>query len=369
MKTDINSIITFFDSLLNNQKRQYDWDNSGIQIYLGNKQISRVGFALDPSESVIEQAINKGCELLITHHPFFFSGFKSIDFKTLTGKKTIKAIQHGLNIISYHTSYDLADYGLNDFIADKLDAKVITNFIKEGEEAYFKFAIYVPKNYKDEFIEILGNNGGGKIGNYSHCTFSTKGEGTFKPLENSNPFIGKTNELERVTEIKIETIVSEKNLSKLISAALKAHPYEEPAYDILPLKLSKPYGLGRVCKFDNEFTIEEFLKTISNKLKIKYIRHNCTNLNYKFTKFAVVTGSGASLWKKCLNKGVNIYITGDLKHHEALDAMEEGVNIIDVGHFETERIFVEYLSNLIKREFNIETIILNEDAKIKTWRQ
>ena len=369
MKTNLNSIIKFFNLLLNNQTRQYDWDNSGIQIYLGNNEITRVGLSLDPSKSVIDQAINEGCELLITHHPFFFSGQKSIKADTVTGDKTIKAIQNNLNIISYHTSYDLADYGLNDYIADKLEADIISDFIKEGEEAYFKFVIYVPVDYAEKFVEIIGNNGGGHIGNYSHCTFSTEGKGTFKPLENSNPFIGTQGNLEKTDEVKIETIVAAGNLNKLLSATLKAHPYEEPAYDIYPLKQSKPYGLGRICKFKQEINLDRFLNIVSEKLNISDIRHNCNDLSLTFDKFAVVTGSGASLWKKCLNKGIKVYLTGDLKYHEALDAAEEGINIIDAGHFETERIFTEYLSELIEKEFNIETIILNEEAKIKTRRQ
>ncbi len=369
MKTNLNSIIAFFNLLLNNQSRQYEWDNSGIQIYLGSREISKVGFALDPSKSVIEQAINQGCELLITHHPFFFSGIKSLNSTDVVGEKTIKAIQNNLNILSYHTSYDLADYGLNDFIADKIGAKIVADFIKEGEESYYKFVIYVPENFTDEFVDILGNNGGGKIGSYSHCTFSTKGTGTFKPLEGSNPFIGKIGDLEKVEEVKIETIVAQKDLGKLISASLKAHPYEEPAYDVFPLNLSKSYGLGKICEFNSEITIEQFLLLISKKLNTENIRHNCSDLDKRFKRFAVVTGSGASLWKKCKKSNIDVYLTGDLKHHEALDAIEEGINIIDAGHFETEKIFMEYLNKLVKDKFGVETIILDEDVKIKTWRQ
>jgi dinuclear metal center YbgI/SA1388 family protein len=369
MKTNLNSIIKFFNFLLNNQSRQYEWDNSGIQIYLGNKEITTVGFALDPSKSVIEQAIEEGCELLITHHPFFFSGLKNIDCDSTIGEKTILAIQNNLSILSYHTSYDLADYGLNDFIADKLGAKIDSNFIEEGEESYYKFVIFVPEKDSERLVKIIGENGGGQIGNYSHCTFSSQGIGTFKPLENSNPYIGKQGKLEKVNEVRIETIVLKNDLNRLVAASLKAHPYEEPAYDIYPLSLGKSYGLGRICSFSEELTIEDFLKLISKKLNVENIRHNCHDIGDKFQKFAVVTGSGASLWKKCLKKNINVFLTGDLKYHEALDAIEENINIIDLGHFETEILFTEYVSDILKKEFDVDIVLLKEDSKIKTWRQ
>jgi dinuclear metal center YbgI/SA1388 family protein len=368
MSVDIINILNFFEKNFSDITRQYEWDNSNRQIivdYYG--KVNKVALALDPTKQVIKKAIDKGCELLITHHPLFFGKINSITKGNLLSDKVILAIQNNLNIASYHTNLDLADFSLNDYLAEKLDAQVIDGFIKEGSEKYYKFVVYTPVGYENKIIEAFDLSGAGQIGNYKKCTFSTIGTGTFEPGNNTKPFIGEHGIFEEVKEARIETIVPAKNLSRLIKNVINAHPYEEVAYDIYPIEISKSYSLGRICKLNTKTDLKSFISHISQKLGCA-IKYNFLDDNLIFDEFAVVTGSGASLWKHCKQKGVRVFLTGDLKHHDALDAKEEGVVIIDAGHYSTEKIFMEYIQKVLETKFKIEAIIIDEDESIKIWR-
>lgn len=347
------------------QSRQYSWDNSGLQICLNpNAEVKKIALALDPSEATITEAINMGCELLITHHPLFFDKLKNINSSNSLGRKVIKSIQANLNIYSYHTSADLADFSLNDYLVNKLGAEVKGGLVNEGIENWYKFAVYVPFGHEDKIRNAFDKAGAGVMGNYSKVTFNIEGFGTFQPMEGANPFIGKKDELEKVEEYRIETVVSQENLKKLIEEVKKVHPYEEVAFDVFKMEIGKEFSIGRKGSFGNEFTLKDFLEIVKNKLGCSNIRYNGFPLDTKFTEFGVVTGSGASLWKR---SGVKLLLTGDIKHHEALDAYEAGVCMVDAGHFETERCYMEFLSEKIHKELNIETVVVDESSPIKTY--
>jgi dinuclear metal center YbgI/SA1388 family protein len=366
MTIKINSIISFIENKICDTSRYYEWDNNGLQIDSQKDVLDKVALSLDPTEQSIKSAINKGCGLLITHHPLFFGSVKSISFSSPIGRKIMMAIKNDLAIYSYHTSMDLADYSLNDFLAEQLGFKPISNLEDTGVVPYYKFVVFVPKGYENRIVELFESAGAGSIGNYTNCSFYTEGIGTFKPMDGTNPFIGKIGILEEVNEYRVETIVPKKNLNKLISMVKSVHPYEEVAYDIYPLELCKKYGLGRIVSLNNTFKVSEILDIIRYKLCENIIRYNGLD-DMIVDKAAIVTGSGASYWKLCKSMGVKLLITGDLKHHDALDAKENGIAIIDVGHFETEKIFMNYLGGLIKKEFGIDVEMIDEDKSIKTF--
>ncbi|MGA1847161.1 Nif3-like dinuclear metal center hexameric protein [Deferribacter abyssi] len=369
MEIKTKNIIDFFEREFSSKNREYEWDSNGIQLLVHDKKISKIVFALDPTDDSIDYAIKMGCELLVTHHPFFFRPIKHIDFSTVIGNKIVKCIRNELNLLSYHTVLDRADYSLNDFIADKLGAEVISGFTDFRQESYYKFVVYVPKGYETKIIDAIDVAGGGKIGNYSKCTFYAEGTGTFLPGENTNPFLGKVGELEEVNEYKLETIVKGKYLQKLINNVLSVHPYEEVAYDVYKLEMGEEYSLGRICRFKSEITLDEFFNMLSEKLNIENIRYNYMFGNKKFDKFAIVTGSGASLWKDCIKHGVTVLLTGDMKYHDALDASEHGVTIVDIGHFESEMLFMKHIADIIASRFSIETLYYENKCKIKNWRR
>lgn len=365
--TRVSDLRTFLEKDLADISRQYDWDNSGNQIIPENRVIKKAALALDPSEKAINKAIEEGCEVLITHHPLFFGSIKSISYEKPLGRKVIKALNAGLCVLSHHTSMDVADYSLNDHICKMLGAKVEETLVTEGSDALVKFVVFVPVTHAESVRQAMAEAGAGHIGNYSDVSFSAAGTGRFKPCDGANPFIGTLGQIEEVHEERIESIIEKKYISKLIKSVIAAHPYEEVAYDVYPVENGKQYGLGRIASFENYIALPKFLDMLRYLLGADSLRINTSNLSGKVKKFAVVTGSGASLWKKCLGRA-DVYVTGDMKHHDAIDALESGMVMVDAGHFHTEKIFMSYLAEKIEEKFDIKTVLIDEEPSIINWR-
>lgn len=364
----VKDILNFLERSFADVTRQYDWDNSGKQLILSDQEIKKAALALDPTEKVIDKAIEEGCGLLITHHPLFFGTIKHLDISKPFDKKIIKAIKNDLSIVAAHTSLDLADYSLNDHICEIMGAEVLSPFINEGRHEYVKFSVFVPETHSETVRQAMINAGGGHIGNYSGCTFSINGEGTFMPGEGTTPFIGTKDVLEKVNEKRIETIIDKRKVKALLDAVIAAHPYEEVAHDIYKLDMGKDYGIGRIGDFKEEMTAESFLSMVKEKLGVDTLKINMNPEGLKLRKFAVVTGSGASMWKACKGSGVDVLLTGDMKHHDAVDAAENGILIVDAGHYETEKIYMSFLSEKIKSKFNIDTVVIEEEPSVINWR-
>ena len=214
-------------------------------------------------------------------------------------------------------------------------------------ETLYKIVVYVPKTHEDKVREALGKSGAGHIGNYSDCTFNTDGKGTFRPLEGTNPFIGELDKLEVVDEVKIETIVTQRILGGVISSMIKAHPYEEVAYDLYKLEnKGNAVGLGRIAALKESMSLKELSMMIKEKLNMDALRV-VGSLDTNIKKVAVVTGSGADLAKKAQRSGADVLITGDVKYHDAQDAIDEGMCIIDCNHFESEDIFKDVMKRFL----------------------
>ena len=226
----------------------YDWDNVGLLVGDAEEEIDKVLVCLEANEAIVEEAINNNVNLIVTHHPFIFGKMRKITTSDFKGKLIHKLIKNNIAVYSMHTNFDIAFDGLNDYFMEVMgfeDSKIldVTN-----TETLYKIVVYVPKTHEDKVREALGKSGAGHIGNYSDCTFNTDGKGTFRPLEGTNPFIGEFDKLEVVDEVKIETIVPQRILGGVISAMIKAHPYEEVAYDLYKLEnKGSAVGLGRIA--------------------------------------------------------------------------------------------------------------------------
>lgn len=236
MMTKINSDIFNLMEDWASSSLSYDWDNPGLQIGSYNNKVKKVMVTLDVLESVVDEAIENKVDLIIAHHPLLFKPMKKINVDTPHGRIIHKLMQHNISVYASHTNLDAAIGGVNDMLGDALDIKSREVLVKTNRQELYKIAAYVPGTHINEVREAFNIGGAGHIGNYSHCTFQSAGQGTFKPLEGTNPYIGTKNELEMVDEFKIESIVQEEKLPQVIRAIMDAHPYEEPAYDIFPLK-------------------------------------------------------------------------------------------------------------------------------------
>ncbi len=340
---------------------QESYDNSGVQFADLDMNIVNILLSLDLTEEVLGEAIKNGVNVILTHHPILFSTLKQI---TKQNKPLLfKAIIHKINLVAMHTNFDLAENGLNDYVGNLLGIKKIAPLERSSEKA-FKFAVYVPIQYAGRVRQAIFEAGAGKIGNYTETSFNITGKGTFKPMEGTSPFIGKIGEREEVQEIKIETVVAERDLDSVIQAMKDNHPYEEPAYDVYELFTEPTSGIGLLGEIDDSLKLMEFSCWAKEKLRAKYVRLIKSN-NQKIKKIALCTGAGGSLLEQLSNKNVDLYITGDITYHSALRAKELGLNVLDIEHFETEKFFVEALYDKLV-EFKIPKKTLFKSKKIKS---
>ncbi|MBA3062852.1 Nif3-like dinuclear metal center hexameric protein [bacterium] len=352
-------------NLLNNLDKiapfflQESFDNSGIQFADLDAPITKILLSLDITRGVLDEALENKVNLIITHHPLLFSPLKQITKQN--NPLLFKIITNKINLLAMHTNFDLAENGLNDYVGNLLGIKKIAP-LERSPEKVFKFTVYVPIQHTDQVRQAIFEAGAGKIGNYTETSFNIAGQGTFKPMEGTNPFIGKIGEKETVQEIKIETVVAERDLESVVQVMKSVHPYEEPAYDVYELKTKPSYGIGIFGEIDKEVEISKFSLEVKNRLQARYTRLIKSN-NRKIKRVALCTGAGGSLLEQVSRKNVDLYITGDITYHAALRAKELGLNVLDIEHFDTEKFFVEALYNqLIK--FGIHQDILIKSKKM-----
>lgn len=334
----------------------YSWDNVGLLVGEYEKEIKKILVTLEANEAVVDEAIENKVDLIITHHPFIFSKINRVNSGDLKGRLILKLIKNDISLYSMHTNFDIAKDGLNDYFMEIMGFENCEILEETHSEKLYKLVVYVPKGYEDEIRLVLGNQKAGYIGNYSHCTFNTAGVGTFKPEEGTNPFLGEIGQIEKAEEVKVETVVQEGILNKVIREVIKAHPYEEVAYDVFELKNEgEKEGLGRIANLEKEMTLEELATKIKTTLNMDKIRL-VGNLDSKINRVALCTGAGSDLVKLSKIKGADVLITGDMKYHEAQDALDMGMNVVDCGHFDTEDIFKDVMKRFIDGFEEFETI-------------
>jgi dinuclear metal center YbgI/SA1388 family protein len=326
-----------------------DWDNVGLQVGNPADAIGRIMVALDPGKIAVEAAIGSSCQLLLTHHPLIFKPLKKISAADETGALIFRAIGNRLAIAALHTNYDTAVDGVNDLLADALGLSGCSPLKISHRDELLKLVVFVPVSHQQQLLEaILGFSG--MPGNYTECSFSVTGTGTFTPQSGAAPFIGSIGTRENVTESRVEMIVKKAALQPAIKALRAAHPYEEPAFDIIPLlNEGEGLGLGRICDLEIPVTLEGFAATVKERLGISSLRL-VGDRGKKISRVALCGGSGSSLLREAARQGAGLLVTGDIKYHEAQEAISLGIAVIDAGHFATERLMVEGLSRQIERE-------------------
>lgn len=230
-------------------------------------------------------------------------------------------------------------------------------------EKLYKIVVFVPEEAAEDVRIAMCNEGAGWIGNYSDCTFSVQGTGTFRPLEGTNPYTGSKYNLEKVKEIRMETISPERSLNKIIEAMKRHHPYEEVAYDVYPLKLKgQEYGLGKVGIVEPACPTEQFISKLKEVLNTDYIRV-IGELPDKIVKVAVFSGGFDGDVSGLFREKPDLLITGDIKHNLAVDLLEMGFCVIDAGHFATEVIVKDLLVKILRDKFGEIDIIKSEWEK------
>ncbi|MCL6458424.1 MAG: Nif3-like dinuclear metal center hexameric protein [Gorillibacterium sp.] len=307
-------------------------DKIGLQLGSLQKDITGVLVTLDVNDEVAEEAIRLGANLIIAHHAVIFRPLQHLRTDNPMGRLYEKLIKHDIAVYISHTNLDIAEGGLNDWMAEALGIQNASVLKEVHTEDLFKLVVFVPIDHHQKVLDAILNAGAGSIGHYSHCSFSTEGSGTFLPKEGTKPFVGSIGKLTQVEEVRIETIIPQGIRSKVIQAMLKAHPYEEVAYDLYPLTLKgRIFGLGRVGYLQEPVSLAAFVETVKMGLKVDRVRV-VGDLNRSIKKVAVLGGAGSKFLSSAIFVGADVFITGDIDFHTAQDALMAGITVIDPGH-------------------------------------
>ncbi|RGY68699.1 Nif3-like dinuclear metal center hexameric protein [Bacteroides fragilis] len=328
---------------------QDGFDNAGLQIGLTDAETTGALLCLDVTEAVLDEAIASGCNLIISHHPLIFKGYKSITGKDYVERCILKAIKNDIVIYSAHTSLDNAPGGVNFKIAEKIGLKNV-RILDPKESSLIKLVTFVPSAQAEEVRNALFTAGCGCIGNYDSCSYNTEGEGTFRAQEGSHPFCGTVGELHHETEVRIETILPEYKKGEVIRALLSKHPYEEPAYDLYPLHNSwTQVGSGIVGELKEPESELEFLKRIKKIFEVGCLKHNKLT-GRLIQKVSLCGGAGAFLIPQAVRSGADVFITGEIKYHDYF-GRETDILLAEIGHYESEQYTKEIFYSIIRDLF------------------
>lgn len=328
---------------------QESYDNSGLIVGNPNDEVSKALISLDCTEEVVDEAIAKGCDMIISHHPIVFKGLKKFNNKNYVERTVIKAIKNNIALYAIHTNLDNVLGGVSSKIAEKLS--LVNHAILSPKSGLLKkLVVYVPRANVEEVRQALFDAGAGSIGDYDQCSYNTSGYGTFRPLEGANPTIGEVGTHERVEETKIEVIFPQQLERQIVVSMLAAHPYEEVAYHCITLDNKFQYvGSGAIGNLEEPMESEVFLAYLKNKLNLNVIRHTALS-GKKISRVAVCGGAGGFLLNEAKRSGADIFITADYKYHEFFDA-EDNIIIADIGHYESEQFTQELLLEIIQKKF------------------
>lgn len=328
---------------------QDGFDNSGLQIGLTEVEATGALLCLDVTEEIIDEAIQKGCNLIIAHHPLLFKGCKSITGKDYVERCVMKAIKNDIAIYAAHTNLDNATGGVNFKIAEKLGL-INPQILSPKSDLLYKLVTFVPLAQAEEVRQTLFQAGCGHIGEYDSCSYNIQGEGTFRALDGAQPFCGEVGTLHTEPEVRIETIFPSFKKSAVVRALVQAHPYEEPAFDIYPLANSwSQVGAGVIASLPEPIDEKEFLLKVKNIFQVGSVKHS--KLRGKpIQKVALCGGSGAFLLQQAIGAGADLFISAEIKYHDYF-GNDDLILMADIGHYESEQYTKELFYSIIKDKF------------------
>jgi dinuclear metal center YbgI/SA1388 family protein len=314
------------------------WDHVGLQVGDPAWPVERVLVTLDVTGAVVEEAADGPSTLVLAHHPLLFRPLASVTPSTASGRTALLAARHQVAIAAAHTNLDVArdGAGTSDPVARVLgleDVRPLTTELRDHDRV--KLITFVPPEAVDRVLDALAAAGAGRIGDYERCSFRVRGTGTFRPGADADPYSGTIGEDAAEEEDRLELEVPRRAVGQVVAALRSAHPYEEVAYDLVPLVTGADVGFGRVGNLPTPRTLAEVAATIEAELPAPHLRY-AGDPGREIRTVAAVGGAGDSLIGAAMAAGVDVYVTGDLRHHGTLDALELGLALIDAGHHATE---------------------------------
>lgn len=348
MPVTLREFVKWFESVVP-PALQEDYDNSGLQVGDPSAEVSSVMLTLDVTPDVVSEASVNGCNLIVSHHPLIFRPLRRLTWKSDTERSVAMAVENGIAVYSAHTSLDNHARGVSHRLAKLLGLEDI-RILEPREKMLVKLVTFVPGSHATAVRKALFGAGAGWIGNYDMCSFNAPGEGTYRAGPGATPFAGSPGSMHIEPEIRIEVILPEYLTGDCIRALTDAHPYEEPAYDIIPLANSHSgAGAGAVGNMPVPVTGTAFLTAVKELTNIPVIRY-CGDPSRTVRRVALCGGAGAGLLEAAARAGADAFITGDIKYHTFAGAPANMI-VADIGHYESEKFSLQLLQELIIEKF------------------
>ncbi|MDE6490785.1 MAG: Nif3-like dinuclear metal center hexameric protein [Muribaculaceae bacterium] len=328
---------------------QEDFDNTGLQTGTSGNECTGVLLCVDPTPEVVAEAVARGCNLIISHHPLFFKGIKRLTGSTQVERTAIAAISAGIAIYSCHTSVDNTTRGVSWEMARMLGVKV-SSTLEPRNAGMIKLSVMVPESHADDVRIALFDAGAGRMGNYDCCSYNTDGTGTFRALQGADPYVGELLTLHREPEVRIDTVMPAAIRSRVEQALLQVHPYEVPAYEFISLdNMSSTTGSGIIGSLERPMSAEELVEHVKTTFGSPVAR--CSRLPQGYiSQVAMCGGSGGFLIPNAVAAGAQAMITSDTRYHDFVDYSGQ-ILLIDIGHYESERCTKEIFLRTITEIF------------------
>ncbi len=342
-----------------------DWDNTGLLVGDAHKKVKNILLTIDVTAAVIAEADKNGTDLILSYHPVIWDGLKTVT-PDGPGSAVYELIKKDIAVYSIHTAFDIVEGGVNDLLAEMIGINAgipIGDFVDDPDGPKYKFVVFVPADSVNDVAEAIFDAGAGAVGNYTKCAWRTEGTGSFLPGGGANPAVGKKGRLEYVNEIRLEAIVPACKINNVVSAMRKAHPYEEPAFDVLRhFETDRLFGLGRMGELEKPATVEKLIERIRKTTGAEFF--GIVGPKKKTVKKAAVcAGSCGKIINTVISSGCDFYLTGEIKHHQAMAASEAGVTVICLSHSVSERFALKKIAKRLQKDLDGVTIRISKKDK------
>lgn len=349
------------------EEAAFSFDNSGMNIRVSD-EVSKAMICVDVTYPIIEEAEKRGCDLIISHHPLLFEQMRNLDGRDRQSALAIQLIRRGINLYCAHTSLDCSQQGINMGLAKLFGLSGVQGIEVSSKVPMCKVGVYAPIEYREKVEQAMFERQAGHMGSYDQCSFSVAGQGAFRPLDGADPFIGKVNQREQVEEVKVEVLARESEVNRLVAAIRQAHPYEEPAIDVYRLAYPvQQYYLGAVGDLPEKLDAMSLGGKIKKLLETDTLLY-CGPKDAEIKKLAICGGAGGDMLALVKDTGADAFLTGEIKYHQYLEAMELRLPIYVAGHYDTEKcarqILMESLQNELNRlEYKLEMVLPNGEKR------
>ncbi len=338
---------------------QEDYDNSGIQLGHPGFPVSRGLICLDVTPQVVDEAVRKNCDVIISHHPLLFKGVKKLGEDNPLGQIVFRAIRANIAIVSFHTNFDNVEKGVNQALGNALGIEGM-KILEPKNGLLKKLVVFCPRKHAEALRNVLFSAGAGHIGNYDRCSFSSEGKGSFRAGDEANPFVGDVGVVHEEEEVRVEVIFPAYIEHKLIQAMKDHHPYEEVAYDVYALSNAfEKAGSGMLGQLPEPLSVTDFLNLVKDRLGVPFLKYT-DYAGQTVQNVAFCGGAGAFLIPSALQSGAQAFISGDFKYHDYFSA---GGNmlLVDAGHYETEQLAKQHLVEHVKKKI-VNFALLNSET-------